>query len=72
MGFQSRRFISDGGLILVRELDKRLGFGVFTEQHLTDPCREEHVAASGRSVATGASRVREVRSSGLMGTEGKR
>ena len=28
---------SNGGLILVRELDERLGFGKLVEQHLTDP-----------------------------------
>ena len=27
---------SDGGLILVRELDERLGFGELIEHHLTD------------------------------------
>jgi hypothetical protein len=30
---------ADGGLILVRELDERLGFGEFIEQHLTDSRR---------------------------------
>jgi Transposase DDE domain group 1 len=30
---------SDGGLILVRELDKRLGFGELIGQHLTDSRR---------------------------------
>jgi len=29
------RVTSDGGLILVRELDERLGFGELMEQHLT-------------------------------------
>ena len=36
--FQGSRVTSDGGLILVRELDKRLGFGELIGQHLTD-CR---------------------------------
>ena len=34
--FQGSRITSDGGLILVRELDERLGFGELIEQHLTD------------------------------------
>jgi hypothetical protein len=35
--FEGSRVTSDGGLILVRELDERLGFGELIEQHLTDP-----------------------------------
>jgi len=34
--FQGSRVTSDGGLILVRELDERLGFRELIEQHLTD------------------------------------
>src|ERR1039457_2990926 len=34
--FQGSRVTSDGGLILVRELDERLGFGELIKQHLTD------------------------------------
>ena len=34
--FQGARVTSDGGLLLVRELDERLGFGELIEQHLTD------------------------------------
>ena len=37
--FQGSRVTSDGGLILVRELDDRLGFGALIEQHLTDSGR---------------------------------
>ena len=37
--FQGVRVTSDGGLILVRELDKRLGLGDLIEQHLTDRVR---------------------------------
>jgi hypothetical protein len=37
--FQGSRVTSDGGLILVRELDERLGFGELIEQHLTDSRR---------------------------------
>jgi sensor domain CHASE-containing protein len=33
--FQGSRVTSDGGLILVRVLDERLGFGELIEQHLT-------------------------------------
>jgi hypothetical protein len=35
--FQGSRVTSDGGLILVRELDGRLGFGDLIAEHLTDP-----------------------------------
>jgi hypothetical protein len=35
--FQGSRVTSDGGLILVRELDERLGFGDLIAQHVTDP-----------------------------------
>jgi len=34
--FQGSRVTSDGGLVLVRELDERLGFNELIEQHLTD------------------------------------
>ena len=34
--FQGSRVTSDGGLILVRELDERLGLGDLIDQHLTD------------------------------------
>ena len=37
VAFQGSRVTSNGGLILVRELDERLGFGKLVEQHLTDP-----------------------------------
>ena len=35
VGFQGARVTSDGGLLLVRELDERLGFGELIERHLT-------------------------------------
>jgi hypothetical protein len=35
--FQGSRVTSDGGLILVRELDQHLGLGQLIAQHLTDP-----------------------------------
>jgi Transposase DDE domain group 1 len=34
--FQGARVTSDGGLLVVRELDERLGFGELMERHLTD------------------------------------
>ena len=34
--FQGARVTSDGGLLLVRELDEQLGFGELIERHLTD------------------------------------
>ena len=37
--FQGSRVTSDGGLILLRELDERLGFGELITQHLTDSRR---------------------------------
>ena len=37
--FQGSRVTSDGGLILVRELDERLGFGDLIARHLTDSRR---------------------------------
>jgi hypothetical protein len=36
VAFQGSRVTSNGGLILVRELDEWLGFDELTEQHLTD------------------------------------
>jgi hypothetical protein len=37
--FQGSRVTSDGGLIVVRELDERLSFGALIVQHLIDSCR---------------------------------
>jgi len=34
--FQGARVTSDGGVLLVRQLDERLGFGELMERHLTD------------------------------------
>jgi hypothetical protein len=36
VGFQGSRVSSNGGLILVRELDERLGFSELIDEHLTD------------------------------------
>ena len=36
VGFQGSRVTSNGGLLLVRELDERLGFGELIQQYLTD------------------------------------
>jgi hypothetical protein len=35
--FQGSRVTSDGGLLLVRELDERLGLGALIDRHLADP-----------------------------------
>ena len=37
--FQGSRVTSDGGLLLVRELDERLGLNELIEEHLTDERR---------------------------------
>ena len=37
VAFQGSRVTSDGGLILVRELDEHLGLSQLIAQHLTDP-----------------------------------
>jgi len=37
--FQGSRVTSDGGLILVRELDERLGLNELVDQHLSDSRR---------------------------------
>jgi hypothetical protein len=49
--FQGSRVLSNGGLILVRALDERLGLGELIEQHLRDPPRQEHPVSAGRSVS---------------------
>ena len=36
VGFQGSQVTSNGGLILVRELDERLGFSELIDEHLTD------------------------------------
>ena len=36
VGFQGSKLTSNGGLILVRELDERLGFSELIDEHLTD------------------------------------
>jgi hypothetical protein len=45
VGFQGSRVTSNEGLLLVRELDERLGFGELIEQNLTDP-RANHARFS--------------------------
>ena len=47
--FQGSRVTSDGGLILVRELDERLGFGELITQHLSDSRRGKNPTSAGRS-----------------------
>ncbi len=46
--FQGARVTSDGGLLLVRELDERLGFGELIERHLTRRAGKEHTVAADR------------------------
>jgi hypothetical protein len=41
--FQGARVTSDGGLILVRELDERLGLSTLIERHLIDSRRGRNV-----------------------------
>jgi Transposase DDE domain group 1 len=41
--FHGARVTSDGGLILVRELDERLGLSVLMERHLIDSRRDKNV-----------------------------
>ena len=42
VAFHGSRVTSNGGLILVRELDERLGFGELIQQHLADPRGRTH------------------------------
>src|SRR5258708_28188227 len=41
--FQGARVTSDGGLILVRELDERLGLSELMERHLSDSRRGKNI-----------------------------
>src|SRR5713226_1545416 len=41
--FQGARVTSDGGLILVRELDERLGLSALVDRHLSDPRRGKNI-----------------------------
>jgi hypothetical protein len=53
--FQGSRVTSDGGLILVRELDARLGLGELITQHLSDSRRgKKHPTSAHRSVPPGS------------------
>jgi DDE family transposase len=49
--FRGSRVTSDGGLVLVRELDERLGFAELSAQHLTDGRRKKHPVAFYRLAA---------------------
>ena len=49
--FQGSRVTSDGGLILVRELDEHLGFGELIHQHLADPGQEKQLRRDARQWA---------------------
>ena len=41
--FQGARVTSNGGLILVRELDQRMGLSVLIERHLSDSRRGKNI-----------------------------
>jgi Transposase DDE domain group 1 len=41
--FQGSRMTSNGGLVLVRELDERLGFGELVDHHLSDSRRGKNI-----------------------------
>src|SRR6266852_9520527 len=41
--FQGSRVTSDGGLVLVRELDERLGLGELVDRHLSDSRRGKNI-----------------------------
>ena len=41
--FQGSRVTSDGGLVLVRELDERLGLNELVDQHLSDSRRGKNI-----------------------------
>jgi hypothetical protein len=41
--FQGSRVTSDGGLVLVRELDERLGFGELVDRQLSDSRRGKNI-----------------------------
>ena len=44
--FQGSRVTSDGGLVLVRELDERLGLGKLVDHHLSDSRRGKNIQLS--------------------------
>ncbi len=46
--FQGSRVTSDWGLILVRELDERLGFGELIQQHIKDSRRGKALPRQGQ------------------------
>ena len=53
--FQGSRVTSDGGLILVRELDERLGFGVLiARQDRVARCDDKEPAPPGAPTRSGA------------------
>jgi hypothetical protein len=76
--FQGARVTSDGGLILVRELDERLGLSELLERHLTDSLRGKNTQLpladllrqsvysrlAGYEDVNDAERLREIRPSG--------
>ena len=63
--FQGSQVTSDGGLILVRELDERLGLGKLIDEHLTDSRQGSNKKfPAGRSAAAvGLQPTRRIRGS---------
>src|SRR5260370_38825031 len=81
--FQGSRVTSDGGLLLVRELDERLGLSGLIDEHLTDGRRGKNTQLplsdllrqsiysrlTGYQGVNGAGRLAQGRTFRLMGSE---
>jgi len=67
--FEGSRVTSDGGLVLVRELDEQIGFGELIEQHLRIGKRSL-TSLQQRLVKTGGRLVRHARYYWLLLAEG--
>jgi Transposase DDE domain group 1 len=59
--FQGSRVTSDGGLVMVRELDERLGLSALMERHLIDSRRGKNMMS--RKVGSWESRAASLTSS---------
>jgi hypothetical protein len=69
-GFQGSRAALDGGLILVRELDERLGFGELIEQHLASlPWQSVNSRLPGHEAENDAERLSQNPTFRLSGSE---